>query len=242
VCSSAVVGAVVASTESPGTDGWSNIWLPDGGGAYRQVGAKLVTLGYSAIPIPLGGKRSVEDGWRARFENNLPSRENIEKWSNSNDGVGVVLGGPHCLKAADIDCDEVEVNAAIMTVLPPSAVIKRGQKGRTLFYRGSKVQPGRLQWKKDGVLKFELLGSGQQSVLPPSIHPDTGWPYAWIGDRALEDIDPTELTELPADIIERLDAALARATRRHAHRESEAGGQSHNHPTQCWKRSVAASQ
>ena len=45
-------------------------------------------------------------------------------------------------------------------------------------------------------------------MLPPTIHPDTGAPYRWSGSESLEDLQPHELPTLPADIAERITAAL----------------------------------
>jgi hypothetical protein len=61
----------------------------------------------------------------------------------------------------------------------------------------------------DGKRVLDLIADGGFTVMPPSQHPDTGQPYVWTGPDALEDVDPSDLPELRADIIERLDAALA---------------------------------
>jgi hypothetical protein len=44
--------------------------------------------------------------------------------------------------------------------------------------------------------------------LPPTIHPDTEEPYRWTGNETLLDVAPEELPELPADIADRITAAL----------------------------------
>lgn len=54
----------------------------------------------------------------------------------------------------------------------------------------------------------EILGRGNQTVLPPSIHPDTDLPYAWLGPRTLLNTTVDKLPILPADIGERLEDAL----------------------------------
>jgi Family of unknown function (DUF5906)/Bifunctional DNA primase/polymerase, N-terminal len=125
------------------------------------------------------------------------------------DGVGIVGGGPHCLKFADVDTDDSEINAALDKVFPACTVIKRGEKGSTRFYRGSALPAGKIMWKKDGDKKpvLELLGSRNQTVLPPTQHP-SGIQYCWTGDDALGYVAPDELTELPADFLEQVDAVL----------------------------------
>lgn len=54
----------------------------------------------------------------------------------------------------------------------------------------------------------DLLAEGIQTVLPPSIHPDTNEPYYWWGDFTLRDTPLSELPELPDDIADRLAAVL----------------------------------
>src|SRR5262249_8709225 len=67
----------------------------------------------------------------------------------------------------------------LRVVLPPVVVAKRGRKGLTVFYR-CEEQLQKRNYRtadKDGLGDF--LGHGSQTVLPPSIHPDTGKPYEW---------------------------------------------------------------
>ena len=51
---------------------------------------------------------------------------------------------------------------------------------------------------------------GTQSVVPPTIHPDTGQPYHWLTPDTLEDTPLGDLPELPADPVARLDAELGK--------------------------------
>src|SRR5687768_17703418 len=41
--------------------------------------------------------------------------------------------------------------------------------------------------KEHWCAEVELLGTGRQAVLPPSIHPETKLPYIWEGDLRVED-------------------------------------------------------
>jgi AAA domain/Bifunctional DNA primase/polymerase, N-terminal len=180
---------------------------------FGLAGARLLDMGYH--PIPIVDKRPGHRGhglpeWE-RYEHEQPSQAKIDEWSHpkARNGIGIVLGGQHCLKGADIDTDNAEITAAILSVLPPCTVVKMGSKGSTRMYRGSALPPEKKQWwDADGVLVFELLGSGQQTVVPPSIHP-RGMAYQWLMDGTLENTAPSDLPELPADTIERLDAVLA---------------------------------
>lgn len=177
---------------------------------FAAVGPKLVERGYSAIPILPGSKRpgygrtGLTD-WE-RFGTRLPTEIEIAHWSGQEAGVGVVGGGPHDLVAIDLDTDVQAVVTAVLSILPASPVRKAGAKGFTLFYRGPGVAS--QSFNLDGRRVVDVIGPGRQTVVPPSLHP-SGQPYVWTGERALETVDPDDLPELPADVGDRIAAALA---------------------------------
>ena len=197
------------------------------GGGYAQVGAKLVERGYAAIPVMPGTKRPghMRGGewigmtdWRDKYTKRPPSQFEIDIWSRTEAGVCVVCGpGSRGLVAIDIDTEDQLVVAALEAVLPASPVSKRGQKGETRFY----LCPDIEEWNGTPSPSFNLptedgkkyravdvIGPGRQTVLPPTIHPDTHEPYKWIG-AALEDFDPDELPRLDPDIGLQIAKALA---------------------------------
>ena len=57
---------------------------------------------------------------------------------------------------------------------------------------------------KDGVLALQVLSSGKQTVIPPSIHPDTKQSYRWTNGKTLYDTKVDELPPLPRDYRERI--------------------------------------
>jgi hypothetical protein len=193
------------------------------GGAYAAVGAKLVERGYAAIPIMPGTKRPGERRrgewvgmfkWREEYTRRLPSRFEIQIWAASGAGVCVVCGpASKYLIGVDIDTDDAAVRGAIISALPPTTVIKRGQKGDTRFYRAPAIDKSKSWNVVDAEGKkyraCDLIGPGRQTVMPPTIHPDTKAPYVWIGPDALDDINPDELPELTPEHIAAIDAALA---------------------------------
>lgn len=195
-------------------------------GAFATVGAKLVERGYAAIPIMIGTKRpgylrggewiGMSD-WHAKYARRLPTQFEIDVWSNSDAGVCVVCGpGSNDLVAIDIDTDRPEIVAAIRSVLPPTPVMKRGAKGETAFYRcpnillepASSFNLDKTADNPRGVRVCDVIGPGRQTVLPPSIHPDTAAPYEWTGQVALEDIDPEDIPMLAPNVCARIAGAL----------------------------------
>jgi hypothetical protein len=140
----------------------------------------------------------------------VPGENLHERWSIWPDaGVGIACG-LNGLVAVDIDTDDPDMVAAIMKVLPQSPVAKRGKRGRTLFYRGAdKVKTTSFKFGPDDKHGLDVLAHGRQTILPPSVHADTGKPYQWLSDDTLVDTPPESLPELPGDTIERLTKTLA---------------------------------
>jgi Bifunctional DNA primase/polymerase, N-terminal len=144
-----------------------------------------------------------------RFCDRLPTQLETDHWSRQPDiGVGVALGAVSgWLCAIDIDSDDAAVVAAVEALTGISPVRKRGRRGYTGFFRASAaVKPRSFKFANGGV---DLLAHGRQTVLPPTIHPNTGAPYVWLGVDTLEHVRPEHLPELPDDIADRLAEALA---------------------------------
>jgi hypothetical protein len=188
---------------------------------YAKHAARLIELGYCAIPVRPGSKAPGEirrgqwvgmNDWTTRFADRLPGKYEIQTWSSwPGAGIGVVLGKPSGdLVGADIDTDDPAIKAALLAALPPSPVIKKGAKGDTRFYRGAGIESKswNLGTKPNQYRVFDLLAGGRFTVLPPTLHMDTGEPYKWIGPEALEHTAPQELPELPANIAELITPAL----------------------------------
>lgn len=159
---------------------------------FAAIGPALIANGYSAIPIhPTGkmpgawtnGQWHVMRGW-SRFCAELPNETEVGQWTRWPDAnVGVACG--RGLLAFDIDRDDLV--DPIRAVLPISRVAKRGRKGETLFYRGDTSVIRSRGFKIDGLGVMDLISDGKQTVLPPSIHPNTGEPYEWTSEGMLTD-------------------------------------------------------
>ena len=54
----------------------------------------------------------------------------------------------------------------------------------------------------------QVLSTGRQTVLPPSVHPDTKKPYAWDTEHTLYNVNPPDLPPLPEDYVARIEAIL----------------------------------
>ena len=181
---------------------------------YSATGSRLIDNGYSAIPVMPGkkvpGSYSSKEWWHTsewqRFCDRLPTEIEINIWDKWPD-AGVCIPLDHRLKVIDIDTDEPDLMAAVLAVLPDSEVKKRGNKGFSAFYRGSPAivsEPFSIGKKRI----IDLLAHGRQTVVPPTIHPDTNQPYYWMGTETLETVDIDSLPLLPDNVAELLAAAL----------------------------------
>jgi hypothetical protein len=185
-------------------------------GPFEQHAERLVERGYTVVPIIPGTKQPgfLCNGhwtglmaWTTRFNSHASRPQERECWGRGNAGIGV-LGGPPSqdLVAVDIDTEVTNVFAALLAVLPPTPVKKTGAKGETRFYYGPGIAS--QSWTVAGKRVLDIIGAGKQTVLPPSIHPNTKAPYRWLTPDTLEDFQPQDLPRLPADIVERITAAL----------------------------------
>ena len=198
---------------------------------YALVAGRLRDMGYHAMPAKPGEKvpGHFEAGrwsYMARWQDwcgRMPPEFLHERWESWPDaGVCIAHGA---VVGADVDTDRTDIAAAVVAALGPSPVRRRGQKGWMGYYRpgsGCEALGARLRWYHPEVFStgedgrkswpplVELLLEGTQSVVPPTIHPDTGQPYRWLTPDTLEDTPLGDLPELPADPAARLDAELGR--------------------------------
>lgn len=186
--------------------------------AYADFADNLRDMGYHPMPAMPGAKVPGQwDGaaWRpmgqwSKWCDQQPPDFLHQKWTDWPDAGLCVAHG--AVVGLDVDTDDGDVAAAALSAAGPSPVRRRGRKGWMGYYRPSGEMGGhtaRVRWYRGGDIVCELLLHGTQSVIPPTIHPQTGQPYVWLTADSLEDTSAADLPELPADIVDRLDAAFA---------------------------------
>lgn len=166
-------------------------------GPFGQHAQSYWEAGYSPLPIKPQSKAPEIKAWSG-YCDNLPNPERRADWLGKfgASGIGLCCGTEVIqdfrLAAVDVDDDRL-VRAVVGLVGSPCA--KRGQKGLTLFVRSPKSDKLKstslTDPNKKGVI--DILASGKQTVLPPSIHPLSGEPYDWQGKALLE----MEFSDLP---------------------------------------------
>lgn len=184
---------------------------------YHATAANLRENGYHVMPVWPGKKIpgtwsgsewSGMPGW-AKYCDAMPADFLHEKWESWPDaGICVAHGA---IIGLDLDTDDKDVASALHGAVEVSPVKRRGQKGFMGYYRpgsGLEGHTARVRWYRGDAVAVELLLHGTQSVLPPTIHPETGKPYAWITPDTLESTDISELPEFSGDDFDAVDKAL----------------------------------
>lgn len=189
---------------------------------YARRAYAYLERGYSVLPIAPGSKRPGAYGttresptvkvWHGmndweRYGERLPTDIELEYWYDWPDaGIGLVCGKLSGVIGLDRDYD-CPGSDALEAIIPYSPVIKRGAKGYTKFFRYN-GEPSK-SWNIGGMRVLDMLSDGRQTVMPGTIHPDTGGTYVYLTEDCLEDFAPAELPMLPADFYQQVDRVIA---------------------------------
>lgn len=152
---------------------------------FAKYAPAYLEKGFSIIPVK--GKKPEVNNW-STYCLEHPSKELFEHWVEhfSDSGIGLCLGKASQLTAFDFDIDDVSIQSLVVPKLPLPKWVKAGQRGWTAFYKYSGGASRKLSI--DGVHIADLLSDGKQTVLPPSIHPNTGTPYRWLTAEEIEHV------------------------------------------------------
>lgn len=147
--------------------------------------------GLSIIPIhPHGKQPSFIDkrsgAWIGitdwtRFCTEHPPEELLQYWATMpNANIAAAMGPASNLACVDIDTENLDFQKQFIKALPFTPFVKIGKKGMTLYYQYTDQVPTKsfgLDGERTRAIEFFTIG--KQTVLPPSIHPDTKMPYRW---------------------------------------------------------------
>ena len=169
----------------------------------KKQARKYIQRGWSVIPVPRGAKGPVADEWQ-HLRINV---EQVGEFFTEDSNIGVLLGEPsNGLADADMDCPEAE--HAAKTLMPKTLTSGRGTKTRHHWY----ISPGMKSRKfkdVDGDTIAEIRGDGgYQTLVAPSVHPDTGELYEWKNAAAPLEIDRHDLRSAVARVA--VSALIAR--------------------------------
>jgi len=164
--------------------------------------------GFSVIPAD--GKRPKLKNWPSYLDNGI-SDETKREWLSQRDdrNLFLLLGGPlpEGNKLLGIDIDDDKLIRSVSGLLGSNLIAKRGKRGINIFVSAS-PEIGSTKINCSGDLEHvDILAKGKGTVIPPSIHPDTGEPYTWVG-ASLLDSKQTSLPVLDTRLFRVLKTAL----------------------------------
>lgn len=169
---------------------------------------------YNLTVIPCSGKRPVIKDW-SKYCSTLADDSETQKWiiEHGQSSIGLPLGTANKLIGVDFDYawpedpekqmmlekqgitivefekERREIESKIKAILPNSPCIKVGKPGKwTAFFRPNGIAKS-FSVDRRGIRVFDVLYEGRQTILPPSIHPDTKKPYEWLGQDLISSLE-----------------------------------------------------
>ena len=137
---------------------------------FAQLAPLYWAAGLSAVPLKARTKRPAIDAWQ-QYCHRMPNEAEQETWLRQfpDGNIGLPLG-PACGMCM-VDIDDPESEDAIRSILPEPVWERRGLKGCHIAYRApADLIPSKLKGPRG--MAVEVLYTGNQAVLPGSIHPD----------------------------------------------------------------------
>jgi hypothetical protein len=165
----------------------------------KRAAERYLRAGLAVIPVPAGEKNPNRTGWQKERH----TLEDVpEQWDNGQ-GVGVLWGEPSG-GLVDVDLDWPESRIAAAYILPATRTFGRtGAPESHRVYQVKDTIPSSKKYKLPGKRPercvVELLSTGAQSLVPPSLH-YSGEHRVWNKDQPATEIDGEALMEGVADI------------------------------------------
>jgi hypothetical protein len=146
--------------------------------AMLDAARRELQRGRQPIPVPLGRKKAILDGWPKLRLTDDDLAGHFSRPTN----LAILNGEPSSNQVdVDLDCREALVFADVF--LPPTrSVFGRPGKPRSHRLYIADPLPATTQFRDtDGTMLVEVRSTGSQTVFPPSIHPD-GEVVSWVED------------------------------------------------------------
>jgi hypothetical protein len=179
---------------------------------YDDIAPRARANGWDALPIGPGTKWPQVVGPDGKYTNMMqwqqPGRSPAPH-PQPTAGWGVRLGqyGNVWIVALDFDNQAVAERAMTQGVLT-SAICKVGKSGFTSIYKSDKPIESR-DIRCGGRNVVQILSTGKQTVMPPSVHPESKQPYIYLDDHELHNFRPESVPTLPDDYEEVIRQLMA---------------------------------
>lgn len=173
----------------------------------QQTALALLAKGYVPLRADPNSKAVIHNGWQIE----IPTEETLKRAFARPSNLGVRCGDIQkdgtCLIGIDIDIEEAELIRCVERAIGVKVPVKRGRKGYTYFIRLDREQKStKFTWERDGkkTAAIDILAKNAQTIVPPSIHPDTGVPYQWVGKRNLLETDYRSLPVFGPSVLDEI--------------------------------------
>ena len=146
-------------------------------GIFANNAPSLWQHGLPVIPLRPRGKEPLMTNW-SQYKEKMPTPQEQDHWLRNypDCNIGLPLGPQSGCVAIDIDTADPTLIDIIEKICGYSPWVRIGQKGKVLLYKFNGQKPFKIK-DVEGHMICEMLASGNQVVLPPSIHPKTQKPY-----------------------------------------------------------------
>lgn len=170
--------------------------------------ALFLSKGFVPLRADPDSKAIKFGGW----QNHTPTEESISRDFARPSNLGLRCGDEHrdgtVLVGIDIDIEEPELVRCVERAIGRPVPCKRGKKGATYFVRiNRETKTHKIMLARDGKKRaaIDILGTKAQTIVPPSVHPETKLPYQWIGaGPPLWDMDYRELPVFGMALIDEI--------------------------------------
>ena len=171
----------------------------------------LFQNGYYPLWLRLGTKIPGFDGWLQ----NLPTEESLRRDFKRPGNIGIIQGVVTADKTfavtIDIDQNDHPLVSYVERAIGDDCPKKLGKKGMSFLVRGvGNISSQTLHDYRGGTKKpaGDILAKGKQTVIPPSIHPETKVPYQWCGKMTLLNTKYDALPIITNSVIKEIRAFL----------------------------------
>lgn len=163
----------------------------------NKVFSSLLDQKIQPVRLDRNSKKPSTLAWEnpTEFMQRDVAEQNDVALSEGNCNVGVLCGKFSDIIGIDIDIDDhkgegTKFIAALHEALPKTPAIKFGKKGLTLFYKYNNERTCKITLRDEVInllddtkAHIDILSDKRQSVIPPSIHPESKQPYTWLDEN-----------------------------------------------------------
>ena len=156
-----------------------------------NIALRYLENGYTPLYVPLGSKAAKTPKWSTLQQ----TRERIHRDFSRPCNIGIRLGDRlddgTTLIGIDVDLDDAPLLRVVERALGVTVSVKKGAKGATFLVRTDHPQRTRginLRRRGGKTHAIDVLATGSQTIMPPSIHSKTGEPYHWVSGPALHEL------------------------------------------------------